>query len=674
MAEQKKKVKITVKKNPSPEQKTEAVCPDCGHSNPAGSRFCSQCGCKIWIEEKVTSTSTSPKGEADVTLLSDQKISNHNDNQPKDIQISLPNLNVSSNNALGGNIGNDLGKAIMGSLFSKTDSSGAGSESTSSRKLGSSAKAYMYDRFGIPYADAIVEDLRKNIHVSFPVAYYGGSSFMEYCKARVDKTTSYPLVCIVTEVDYLLTLKRLEPYKVQLSDGTIEHRFCDLKVTYPCAIKAEISVVWNEKTVSEAEELMNSIEKLYQFDVFGEEPKHEVPVDIPGSKVSWLWGTWVPAVNNDNATNWREFLAIDPAEYYYGKEVSLSSAFVKQLQLKKEKTAFVWDVSDTEAIKSDTMLQQSLMDQSSAIISYMHNLEDVSRAIDSDYGALLDNKPIPALKIASIPYRKLKKAYNARLPIEKEVFDAGLKNIVRYYPNLYDKFASNASIESIKNDIAETIYACRNNLDTWIQLLMDLFDFPPKIVAGNATYYLKDNDADSKYDKEESYAFLKYFSSHLNRKDAYKDLHERLLDYIEYERQQVIVRKEEAEMREQRREEEYYRRMESGADSSSGDSGLGILGAVAAIETARNSRKSKKELKKQTKLMEQQAKEQREREEARIQRERDRERKREWERDRERAERYSQAMREYEAVKKANEERRRKGQPELPLPPFPTRY
>ena len=31
-------------------------------------------------------------------------------------------------------------------------------------------------------------------------------------------------------------------------------------------------------------------------------------------------------------------------------------------------------------------------------------------------------------------------------------------------------------------------------------------------------------------------------------------------------------------------------------------------------------------------------------------------------------------MGEYEAVKKANEVRRRKGQPELPLPPFPRKY
>ena len=675
MAEQKKKVKITVKKNTSSEQKVEAVCPECGHTNPMDSRFCSQCGCKLVNEEKATSTSSSPEKE-NAALSSDQEVTNHVDNQPKDIQISLSDLHVRSNISLEGNIGNDLGKAIMESLFSKTDSSGAGSGSTSSRKTSPSAKAYRHDRLGVPYADAIVEDLRKNIHVSFPVAYYGGSSFTDYCKARAEKTTSYPLVCVVPEVDYHLTLKRLEPYKVQMSDGTIEHRFCDLKVTYPCAIKAEISVVWDEKTVSEAEELMNSIEKLYRFDISGEGPKHEVPVVIPGSKDYWLWSAWVPAVNNDETANWKEFWASDPAEKYYGEDVSLPSVFVKQLRLKKEKTAFVWDVSDTEAIKNDTMLQQSLMDRSSAIIGYMNALRDVSRTIDSDYGALLNNESIPPLKIASLSYRKLKKAYNAGLPIEKEVFDAGLKSIIKYYPKLYDMFVSNAPIESIKNDIAETIQTCQSNLDSWIQLLVDLFDYPSEIVAGNTTYHIKDNGTDSKYDKEESYAFLRYFSSYCarNREYSYKGLHKRLLDFIEYERQQEIIRKEEAELREQRREEEYYRRMESGADSSSGDSGLGILGAVAAIDTVRNSRKSKKELKKQTKLMEQQAKEQREREEARIQRERDRERERKWERDKERRERYFQAMREYEAVKKANEVRRRKGQPELPLPPFPRNY
>ena len=144
MAEQKKKVKITVKKNSSSEQKVEAVCPECGHTNPMDSRFCSQCGCKLVDEEKATSTSSSPEKE-NATLSSDQEATNHDDNQPKDIQITLTDLNVRSNVALGGNIGNDLGKAIMESLFSKTDSSGAGSGSTSSRKTSPSAKAYRHD-------------------------------------------------------------------------------------------------------------------------------------------------------------------------------------------------------------------------------------------------------------------------------------------------------------------------------------------------------------------------------------------------------------------------------------------------------------------------------------------------------------------------------------------------
>lgn len=470
------------------------------------------------------------------------------------------------------------------------------------------------------YTDAIIEDLKKRLSTDYLISIFGGSSFMEYFIQCEKNTLTYPIILVYTEVDFSFSYQNYT--NITTSGNSIIHNYA--LDTLPIEYGIKIEVYAKDKEIKT--EIEKQIVQLYTNDVQLQIADYKYPNEINLLHLSVeTTDKYDRSIKFDD-----EFIPIATIKFkkfqlvYYQNEYNLSDISNNQrLQARLFQLAEFYYMCEykirNEAmhkLRTDykglfparTTKKKSLFGMAFGELSNIYN--EVATALNTE------------------EYKSLKASIQRGAPIDKELFNKALNTIVKVYPVLYDRTVQGWSYEQIQAD-----------LNKYADLLNKKWNEICNLLAVSCVSIFKQlgMSGDENQLSDRIHKGLLFYSEKMLAEPglSIKSCNRCYDDYL-------------------RRQEEQDREAEANVDefigavrgSSSSGGFLGNMLSTAAGVALGNS-SSNKELKKQTKLMEQQAMNEK------I------------------AAHHKQVETNYRRrqIIEENQKRRRKGLPEIPIPP-----
>lgn len=469
------------------------------------------------------------------------------------------------------------------------------------------------------YTDAVVADIANRIHVDFPVSYYGGSTFMNYKTDRKEKRICFPAVVVGTNANFTTACGQ---YLVKNEDGNVSTVDVDYINTYPYVYGITVNVMYDSETEDAAKEIEHQLRAVY-------EKETEVWVDIPSlpGKKSLVK------------------LCVNPNPAKKQDELVLALSKRRVIEFTSYYSVYLWEDYDLQQLNDDPIFQYVFLQRTE--FAYMLGdlfSHSVLTELDMRYKPFLEHKKILMKFFEFKEYVRLKDLYDRRQPISREVFNAGLPILTGNYPTLYDKFMRGVPFGDIRNEV---VRAANVNQSRFNKMFAELH-LPECVESkhkGNITFNTIDGIraliaemSGTTMTIEEA---VKHYIDRIDRE--YEEQEKAYQEQLERNRQKsILLRQERAEMG-----------YDEADEYSGGDSGHSFIrdAAAVAVGTAVGNRISDKRRRRE--------------QEERDRRFEDEQRRKDSE---ERHRRAVASQREWERVKKLNDERRRKGLPELPLP------
>lgn len=282
------------------------------------------------------------------------------------------------------------------------------------------------------YTDIIVEDIKKNLKTDFSVSVYGGSTLCDYLKKVLLEEIHYPTIVVWDIANFSLDLKQ---YLTLDSNRTeITHKYS--KEILPLIYGVNFTLLTSDK--QQEEKLKTFIEQNYY---------KEKIIDIPDLTSSEEIFPLHISCHYKKTVVKNEFLSSKKCNYiqtlYEGKQYPC----VYHLKPYSHD-----DLTDNQRLQFRIVQQAEFM-------LYCRNLGfQALKQFDKDYINLSQkqNSVVKSLLntvFTSAEYKRLKEAFNYGKPIERNLFESVLKNIVSFYPCLYDKMIQGYSIEQIRTEI-----------------------------------------------------------------------------------------------------------------------------------------------------------------------------------------------------------------------------
>ncbi len=485
----------------------------------------------------------------------------------------------------------------------------------------------IYSQIGDPemnrYTDRIVEKVRADFNNEIPV--FGGSTLSEFLLLDYEKKLPCPCILVRDDANFTLEHKYYCMKKADNTDIVRPYSDKDLPINYGIYLFAYDT---DETRLKEVKQRLTSL--------YG----HGVKLDIPSSRFENETYPLNLSMKEEQI-NFKKIERNDlPALFYYSLPFPRVPAIYH-----------LHNISSTE-IKSNQRLQLRMLQRAEFCLLCDQKIRnDALSKLESSYAPLFRPAPNRGLlgsafhalgSIIQTPeYKEVKYCIENRRPVNRGTFDKAFPKIVEVYPTLYEKMMQGYTPEQIKQELEQLRDSYNNE---WNRICKQLCDSQCKGVFKTLNTNFE-NEAPSGRIRNALIYYINYMVGSFSF--LLDDANEAYKKYLEEEAEKARIAEEERRAREaQRAEQNYY-------NSSNNGTGKGIIST--AIGTAIGSHQVKKSVDNQTKFMREEA--ERQQQEAR---------RAEYNRKHEEALR---SQREWEAVKKANEERRRKGLPELPLPP-----
>ena len=545
----------------------------------------------------------------------------------------------------------------------KEDEERARIKKEKARKEREEAEVYLQSR-GDPetnrYIDAAIEDLRKRINTD--VTIYGGSTYMDYVRDKMDRNLKYPFVLVLPDVCFSLKYNTYYVWK----DGVTEQKYVDFQTSFPWSFGLKVQVhqpILKTEIREKASELEQSILKEYEkgIDLWVRVLNTEnmfTHVFLKGKK------TAPPAIKKsyDGIDDMRETMA------RIGQKI-LEISFEPS-----ESVYFAYDY-DPETLSNNARLQCELIRRLDMLQNVCTHYEKAITDAQKLFPACFGHKV--TIGILDVQQKELKRLFDNHQYITRQQFYKAFPSISLIFPSVYDRFYECRSLDQI---LEEMHYIRDYNVKQYNMIFQDLnlkdeyrseyYYVFPKTKKGLLFLKLLIDEKEMPLNDAVIIKYLKEMDD--KKKEALKPKQKTVFDFTPrstYSSGNSSYNNS--------YEDDYEPRRSSSSRGFFGDVATTAMG-VAIGNTISDYRHDKKEKKRRAEEEEKRRRE----EETREMRERmekwHRENEEKWERERqqkkeaeERKRRYDEALEAYRNVERVNYERRRKGLTPLPLPPRP---
>lgn len=470
------------------------------------------------------------------------------------------------------------------------------------------------------YTDTIAEHIKNTLSEFGNITIYAGSNYMDFYRNKTLNTLKFPCIVIEDLSNFLLDINR---HINMLQDGSMVYRYHDFIESLPINYNIKLTTYINDEALHK--DIVKKIIDTYsnQVNVYVDDPVYQGEKNVINLLI-------------ENVQN-------DVSKYEKSNELIYTSQFT----FKKTQSVYYAKEYGYDEIENNPRLQFRLLQRAEYFLCCFSQIKNKSLSeLENKYYELVMNKFSLFGFLDSANFKQLKQQIKYKRPIDRELFDTELKIVTCVYP-LYDKMMSGMSYEQIRNELNQKadIYACK-----WASLC-DTLNLPENVLPSVIKPF--DNHNFNAKSKEG----LVFCINHMF-KNPDATLNEAISEFRsylmkEYKAWQKKERERKAELQAQQEYASYDYDYDNDDNSYSNNESGGFIKSI--LSTAVGTYGVKKSIDNQTRYMKEQA------EKDRIERERA-----EYQRKHEAS---LKSQREYNAVVAANKERRRKGLPELPLPP-----
>lgn len=466
------------------------------------------------------------------------------------------------------------------------------------------------------YTDAVVEDISSRFEDHKEIKIYGGSEIADWITLYDKGEVTLPAILVSAKVIYGWSLVSSPKGYTNLTDDgqPVFHKYDE--TAFPIRFGVYMHIFANSP--DQADMIVNQIKDTYSGnsitlnvdDQKYEREKTPIQINVPRKNyvtVKEKFDGWSGNIEH------RQIYSIGQYSVYYARNYG------------------------KDEIRKNPIMDLRLLQQAKFALESSKKIDKAINQMDSDYKNLITKKSSFFGFFKSGDYKKLKSCFDYGLAIDRSLFDSVLSDITYIYP-LYEKMVSGLPYETIMSELVK-YKQCFT--ERW-KYLCDLLFLPLACPFDDldTTVINRSNDVRS----EEGLSFCIDCLEQKRKKSAFLAAIE-YKDSLEQDLKRYLAR-----------QIEIYNSYQDEVPQSSSSEGS-ILGSVlsTAAGVALGNSSLKKEARKQTQLMEEQAK-----------RERERDRQAELQKWRE----ASEYRLNRDNIIKINQERRRKGLPELPVPPW----
>ncbi len=322
------------------------------------------------------------------------------------------------------------------------------------------------------YTDAVVEDIRSKMKNLTPVTVYGGSSYLEVYRLLERNALPFPNVIVCASPDYFLDYDCKKYINTDENGNSVEHDYTEKALPIFYAIK----IVIQSLSESEADIIAEQLKKMYEA---------EICISVPDPVIT---GEFRPVrVQFDTAKQVSSKTQNRPC---YG------DYYQRELTFKRFHSVYYHDLPSSEDIQDNQVLQLHMLKQAEFMMLVETTIRDTLSRLKNKYKPLFDGSLYQPKSffgsafdkvfsfLDSEEYKRLKMNIKNRVPFDKALFDAALRDIVNIYPSLYDKTMQGMSYEQISADLSgyadyfnknwnnycKNVAFCSGNL-RWINLI-----------------------------------------------------------------------------------------------------------------------------------------------------------------------------------------------------------
>ena len=292
------------------------------------------------------------------------------------------------------------------------------------------------------YIDAVIQNIKSRFQYNIEI--YGGSTYMEFYRKKRDNELIYPCVLIKSKSKLNISFDvDNTTFKLLSNDNGIRDYVYDFINYLPYTFEIEMQIYNEGGDNSVIENLKNYILNMYTqgADIFVKTPNSDDTYSMINLKCNMAYSR----LNNDTVC-FNIFNTV-----YYAADY------------------------DKNALDYDSKLQLAILQRIAFYRDAVSKINNAVSDMNTKYISCFDGKPLGAFDFLNgAGYKELKRLYNARQYISKDVFDKGLKSITSIYPVLYNCFMQGMPIQQI----IENMNVKKRQIAELINLLIDDLNLP----------------------------------------------------------------------------------------------------------------------------------------------------------------------------------------------------
>lgn len=298
--------------------------------------------------------------------------------------------------------------------------------------------------------DLIIEDMKNRFGNKFSASIYGGSTYMRFMYDKKMGNETYPIFILSDDVSF----------KDYSNDEYINYTSSQEKRVHKYSLDAmPISLSLTVSIYAKNEEQIKEIDQAFLSNyggvsIYVSDPRYEGEfryINISRNMAGLFTEIKHSTIGNGSEKIYTSQIAFDLIDtvMYYKEYDSETLKYDRILQLRQLQMAIAYDSMHTEIFLARQNAEHKLKplfvpkEKAKSILGSVFNV--VSDVVGVGFDALL----------ATESYKKLKYAVKNHLPIDRTEFEKEFQDIIKYYPELFEKVIAGYPIDKIIEEIAD---------------------------------------------------------------------------------------------------------------------------------------------------------------------------------------------------------------------------
>lgn len=292
------------------------------------------------------------------------------------------------------------------------------------------------------FANAIVEDFKKVMQLPYSVNIYGGSTLLEWYRLKELNEQTYPTIIIKDTIKFVMGRKT---YKAKDNLGNIfDIPFS--KDMLPINYGFEIEI-YAENT-QQIEEISNCIKNNYS-----NEKAVTVKLPIDDKDIYFSVGICFSGDKKQTTSVKTPFGYMGGFSTTNTQPKNVNGIYKSVLEFcNYQSVYFVKDYTKNDLLNKHR-LQINLLRLAVFYGECCLKLKEIAKKVNTEYRNTFNGQTPFFNFLNSEDYKSLKYNYNNGIPVDRSVFERVFKEIIDFYPYLYDKHMQKWTTDQIVEDI-----------------------------------------------------------------------------------------------------------------------------------------------------------------------------------------------------------------------------